>query len=423
MDIKELVKGIKNCECGKKHLCPIEYVEIGDDAISILPECCAKYSNIFLIADENTYEICGKNVENVLANKLCKVLVLKNSRSVVIPNESRVDEINDAMPENTELIIGVGSGVINDLCKYVSFARSLPYYIVATAPSMDGYASAGAAMLLNNMKVTPAAAPPKGIFADIAVIKNAPLEMLQAGYGDIIGKYSCLNDWKLSEYVNGEYFCDTVYSLTMNTVNSLAPLAGKILQRNGEAVKKLMEALVIVGIAMSYVGTSRPASGSEHHFAHFFEVTGIVNKMPYYAHGIDVIYSSYVTALIRESLVTASPANTAFDRSEWEKNIKRIYGSCADGVIALQDKLGWYTDDNYDALCNKWSGICDILACAPSAEETAKYIKAIGLSINDFFDFYGKDKITDAIFYAKDLKDRYSVLWLIKDAAHFELHL
>ncbi len=415
MDIKALVNGIKNCDCGKDHLCPIKYVEISENAVSVLPECCNGYSHIMLVADENTYAVCGKNVEKVLEGRLDRILVLENSKSVVIPDEKRVEEINSAMPKNTDLIIGVGSGVINDLCKYVSFAHSIPYYIVATAPSMDGYASAGAAMMLGGMKVTPAAAPPKGIFADISVIKNAPLEMLQAGYGDILGKYSCLNDWRLSELINGEYFCGKVYSLTADTVNALAGLAGKILARDGEAVKKLMEALVTVGIAMSYVGTSRPASGSEHHFAHFFEVTGIVHGVPYYPHGIDVLYSSYITARIREALIASHPAKKAFGKETWEANIRRIYGSCADGVIALQEKLGWYERDSYDALCEKWQKICEILASAPSAEETEKYINAIGLDINGFYEFYGKQKISDAVYYAKDLKDRYSVLWLIKD--------
>ena len=32
------------------------------------------------------------------------------------------------------------------------------------------------------------------------------LDMLKAGYGDIVGKYSCLNDWKLSALIRDEYF-------------------------------------------------------------------------------------------------------------------------------------------------------------------------------------------------------------------------
>ena len=63
---------------------------------------------------------------------------------------------------------------------------------------MDGYASKGAALILDGMKITTNADVPKAIIGDVDILKNAPFDMIQAGYGDIIGKYSCLNDWKLT---------------------------------------------------------------------------------------------------------------------------------------------------------------------------------------------------------------------------------
>lgn len=75
---------------------------------------------------------------------------------------------------------------------------------------MDGYASSGAAMIIGNMKVTYNAHVPEAIIGDVDVLKEAPMEMIQSGYGDIIGKLSCLNDWKLSVVVNDEFFCQYV---------------------------------------------------------------------------------------------------------------------------------------------------------------------------------------------------------------------
>ena len=67
---------------------------------------------------------------------------------------------------------------------------------------------------------------------------------------------------------------------------------------------KNLHSLVVVGIAMAYMGNSRPASGSEHHLSHYFEVTGLLRDEPYFAHGIDVAYSTYVTAGLREELLS-----------------------------------------------------------------------------------------------------------------------
>ena len=51
---------------------------------------------------------------------------------------------------------------------------------------------------------------------------------------------------------------------------------------------------------------------------------------------------------------------------------------------------------------------------AMTREEAEKAI-CVGLEMADFYRLYGKEKIENAILYAKDLKDRYTVLWLYYD--------
>lgn len=412
MEIQELVQGIHDCECGHDHVCPMDYVEIGEGVLQKLPMMTEKYRKILMVADVNTDRVCGKEVYDILKDKVSHYVILQdNGASVVVPNEEKIDEILSYYTDE-DLILGVGSGVINDLCKYTSNEKKIPYYIVATAPSMDGYASTGAAMILRGMKVTTPAVPPKAIIAESKVIQNAPFEMIQAGYGDIIGKFSCLNDWKLSHLINDEYFCQKVYDLTYDTTVRVRRLAKDILKRDGEAITELMKALVVVGIAMSYVGTSRPASGSEHHFSHFFEITGILTGKPYFPHGIDVVYSAVKTCELRERIAKVSPKKTPFDRATWEKEIRRIYLGSADGVIALQNKLGWYEEDKEEKIKKLWPEILAILKDCPTGAEMLSIVEEIGLPYNRFVEMYGEEKIEDAYRYAKDLKDRYSVLWL-----------
>ncbi len=412
MELKNLLKGIDDCNCGKKHSCPIDFVEIGNGVIEKLSEICEAYKHIVLVSDGNTYEVCGKKVFSVLKNKIDTNLILNEDGELVIPNEKSIAIIGSKITAETDLIIGVGSGVINDLCKYVSFKNNLYYFIVATATSMDGYASVGSALILNDMKVTLNARPPKAIVADTIVLKNAPMEMLQAGYGDIIGKYSCLNDWKLSALINNEYFCQKVYDITFESAEKVKQLSEGVKNRDENTVAALMEALVVVGIAMSYVDCSRPASGSEHHLSHFFEITGILNKEKYFPHGIDVAYSAVVTSEIREKIISSKPHERMFNREKWLSEIKRVYTEAADGVIKLQDCLGWYEQDDVAIINDKWQQIIDLLNDAPKPEEFIQMLNKVGLDYNEFTKLYGEKKISDAILYAKDLKDRYSVLWL-----------
>ncbi|MBR5528123.1 MAG: sn-glycerol-1-phosphate dehydrogenase [Clostridia bacterium] len=412
MNVRELQRSFENCPCGRRHLCPIDNVAIGSGILGDMISLCADYNNILLVSDNNTYAAAGKAVYDIIGSKVYKNLILSDNADVVVPNEEKIDEIDSYITSDTDLIIGVGSGVINDLCKYTSFKKDIPYFIVATAPSMDGYASVGAALILGGMKVTLNARPPKAIIADTSVLKNAPLDMIRAGYGDIIGKFSCLNDWKLSALINGEYFCDKVYDMTYASAKQIEKLAEGISARDEKTVGVLMEALVNVGVAMSFVDCSRPASGSEHHLSHFFEITGLLDGKEYFAHGIDVVFSSVVTARIRREILAKTPSKRPFDRKKWEGNIRRIYSTSADGIVALQDKLGWYEKDDCSAVYEKWEEIKKVLADSPSPEEFIGMISAAGLDYSEFEKMYGKDKIYDAVLYAKDLKDRYSVLWL-----------
>lgn len=411
-DIRELTKGISGCACTRAHTCPIDLVEISSGVIERLDTLCADYGRILLIADQNTWRVCGEKAAAVLGNRVADKVVFETGSDVLVPDEAAIAVIDKHITGDIDLILGVGSGVINDLCKHTSFTHNLPYYIVATATSMDGYASVGAALILEGMKITLNARPPKAIIADPAVLKDAPMEMLQAGYGDIIGKYSCLNDWKLAACIRNEYFCQTVYDLTASQVERVRALADGIAARDEAAVGALMEALVTVGIAMAYVGNSRPASGSEHHFSHYFEITGILRGEPYLAHGIDVLYSAVATARLRGQILAGKPELRAFDKAAWEQEIRRVYGSSAEGVIALQKKLGWYEQDDSAVVCEKWDEICDILREAPGEEEMLALTSQIGLDYADFEALYGKAKLDDAVLYAKDLKDRYTVLWL-----------
>ncbi len=414
MDINELLSGVK-CSCGKVHTCDIKYVYIEKNAAERLKVICREDKNILIVADENTYAAAGEMTVKALTGKTIKKVIF-SGKEVLVPNEEAIAEVVGGL-EGVDLIIGVGSGVIQDLCKYVSFYNNVPYIIVATAPSMDGYASNGAAMITGGMKVTHPAGLPKAIIADTQVLSNAPIDMIKAGYGDIIGKFSALNDWKLSHLINDEYFCDYIYNVTAQQIKRTLDLAEGILKKDEESIKTLMEALVIIGIMMSFASSSRPASGSEHHLSHFFEITGIVTNSDYFPHGIDVAYSTVITAQVREKILASKfPLKFCRPTDEcYQRKMKEIYQDVADGCIALQNKVCNYTNDRMSVYLKKEGEIREVLAQMPSSEEIREMLTLVDLDINEFYALYGKERIENAVLYAKDLKDRYTVLWLNYD--------
>ena len=418
MNINELLLGVDRCACGKAHKCPIKHVIIGEGATSALSDITKKYKKILLVADENTYA-AARGAESYINEKIYDRIIFPGN-VILVPNEDSINRIKSKINNETDLILGIGSGVINDLCKHTSFEFGVPYHIIATAPSMDGYASKGAALIIGGMKVTLNASVPEAIIADTDILKKAPMEMIIAGYGDIIGKYSCLSDWKLSALVRGEYICDFVVNTTYEEIEKTRKIAKLLKTRDSDAIETLMKALVSVGILMAYVGNSRPASGSEHHFSHYFEIVGILKGEEYLPHGIDVFYSAAETAKIREIICALeSPLlpRESLLRCKYKDDIHRIYGNLAGEIFELQDKVGLYSESEARLLVyrEKWREICALLREAPKFSEMQGLLSEVGMQYSSFKELYGDKKINDAYLYAKDLKDRYTLLWMYYD--------
>ena len=204
---------------------------------------------------------------------------------------------------DTDVIISVGSGVICDIGKYMSFSLGIPSIVIATAPSMDGYASDCSAFIIDDIKRSVPSSPPKVIIGDVDILKNAPMDMILSGLGDMLGKYSALRDWKLGNIVLGEYYCDVVSKLVKTSVDNCVSEIEGYKRRDDKAIEHLMKGLVLVGIAMSFVGNSRPASGAEHHISHLWEMMFLMEGRKAVFHGTKVGIGTILVNRIAEDLI------------------------------------------------------------------------------------------------------------------------
>ena len=413
VQLHELINRDIVCSCGRTHRCDIPALRIGRNALDDLPALLGDFRHVLLVADKNTDAVAGRRVRALLGGRLDAEIVFDTGEDLLVPDEKSIRAIEERLTARTDLVLGIGSGVVNDLCKYVSFYHGLKSGIVATAPSMDGYASSGAAMILSGMKVTATTHAPVLILGDVDVLASAPMDMIRSGYADIIGKYSALSDWRLSELVNGEYLCPYVYGIVMERTNDLRDLAPRIAARDGDAIGALMETLVLVGVCLTLLSTTRPGSGSEHHMSHYFEITGLIDGAPYFPHGTDVGYATVVTAEMRERIRSVdSPVFHKISDEARFRAYERIYKGLAPEVKALQDGTRRYENSVDGVYREKWDEIREILAECPTADEIGEMLLAVGFDLSAFERLYGAKKIKNGTWFAKDLKDRYSVLWL-----------
>lgn len=291
------------CSCGKRHSVGIKKIIIESGCLQQLPQVIKELGakQVFILADTNTWRVAGEKADKLLeeAGFSRNGKIFKTEKPLV-PNEATIGGALAAMEAEDDLILAVGSGTINDTARLLSARTGIPYVIAATAPSMDGYASTVSPMILEGHKITKPAVYPTAIVADISIMKDAPAEMLTAGFGDIIGKYTALADWKLARDLKGEYYCEESAALMARALERCAENAAGLIARDPKAIQLVTEALVLSGVAMGLVGNSRPASGAEHHFAHFWEVDALNHGEEHPLHGNAVGAAAVVSASLYE---------------------------------------------------------------------------------------------------------------------------
>lgn len=322
-----------SCACGKSHKVDIQAIRVGSGVIQELPGILRDLgaSHIFLVADNYTFEAAGRQVEQLLDQAgLAYHKRVFQTETPLVPNEYALGSVLAAMTSQDDMLLAVGSGTLNDVTKYVSARTGIPYVIAATAPSMDGYASTVAPTILDGFKTTLPAVYPAAIVADVDILKDAPMPMLTAGFGDIIGKFTSLADWRLSHQLNGEYYCPEVAGVIEAAVETCAANAKALAQREPQAIQAVTEALILSGLAMGMVGVSRPASGAEHQMAHYWEMDALRRGEEHPLHGNAVGVGTVLAASLYEMAAEYLPQGFAAPDKGQILACLQAAGSCAD---------------------------------------------------------------------------------------------
>lgn len=303
------------CSCGRVHRIRTKKILLGKGVLSRIPAVLAELNlrgKALILFDEATYEAAGREVESILIRSGFSVIpgFLEKEEHVPFlePDERARSQIGDYLFQQPNFLVAVGSGVINDLAKFVAHRVKLPYVAVATAPSMDGYVSPGAPMLVGGYKVTYDATPPLALFADLEILRSAPLVLIQAGFADLVGKITANADWVLRRVLWGEDFCDSLWEHTVSFLQDLDACAEGVAKRDEKAITVLTQALIQSALSMEMIGDSRPASGGEHLIAHHLEMMALHRGLYPSLHGLRVGAATVIVWYLFRSFLTEGEA-------------------------------------------------------------------------------------------------------------------
>lgn len=422
-----------SCPCGKKHELILKDIVLKKGAIFTLPEKVKEFGvkKVFLLMDRNTQKVAGEKAVELLNKEGISTVKFVYNEENLEPDDRALEQLFSAYDKSCDIVIGVGSGVINDLGKMLSSKENKPYIIVATAPSMDGYASASSSMVINGLKVSISSKCADVIIGDIDILKNAPIEMLKAGIGDMLAKYVSLAEWKIAKEIRGEYYCERVAILMRQALNKCVDNAKGLLNRNEKAVEAVFEGLIIGGLAMAFAGVSRPASGVEHYLSHVWDMRGLEFNSKVNFHGIQCAVGTFIAVKLYEKLLKITPDREKalnyvkqFDYNLWADELKKFLGKSAITMIELEKTERKYDLNKHakrlEIIINKWDIICKIIREEIPTKESFENIletvkipktcKEMGLFCDEITSF----KAT------KDIRDKYVLSFLLWDLGVLE---
>jgi len=373
-----------------------------------------------VVSDPTTYEVLGRRVQRA-AEAVAEV------NSVVLPDKPHADaDLAEDIAESArtaDALIAVGSGTVNDLCKYAGALAGKPYAVFATAPSMNGYTSVNAAITEHGHKKSIQAQSALGVFIDLEIFAAAPPRMIRSGLGDSLCRPTAQADWLLAHLLLDQPYRRAPFALLAEDEALLFAEPEGLLTGDLDAMARLARTLVLSGFGMTICGGSHPASQGEHLIAHYLEMM-MDPSLPSAFHGEQIAVATLTMARLQERMLAGPPPvvrPSRLDRAEFEAR----YGPATGRSCWTEFATKRLDDETAAALNERLAGswpriaqqIAEVSLPAASLQETVKKIAGpttaedLGLPSETY---------RDAVLHAREIRDRYTFLDLAADSGALE---
>ncbi|NLK69038.1 MAG: sn-glycerol-1-phosphate dehydrogenase [Clostridiaceae bacterium] len=420
------------CSCGKVHRADIKEIIIQEGALSIVPSLVKKHGGLkaFIIADKNTFMAAGETLCENLSDENIPFSLYVFDNEDLKPDEFAVGQLVMHFDTECDFIIAVGSGTLNDIGKVLASITDKPYMIVGTAPSMDGFASATSSVIRDSIKVSLNTVCPTVIVADLDIMCQAPDQLLQAGIGDMLAKYISICEWRVSHFISGEYYCEKIAAIVRSAVKKCIEIPN-LFSKEPLSIKPLIEGLIFTGVAMSFAGVSRPASGMEHYFSHIWDMRELAFNTPATLHGIQCGTATFLCLRIYEYITSIVPNRQKaldfvnhFSVENWNDFLVQFLGEeSAHTVIELEKKEKKYDlrshQSRLEAIVEGWDEIVKIISEElPNIEWLENYMATVGIPTNPAELGHPNTEVQHAFLVTKDIRDKYIGSRLLWDLGH-----
>ena len=378
-------------------------------------------STLAVVSDPDTDAALGARVDKALSGafRLIRIRLPRNSEA----EEDTVREVERAGAP-ADAYIAVGSGTINDLCKFAGVESGKPYAVFATAPSMNGYTSKTASIRVAGMKRTLPAQLAAGVFMDLGVMAASPVRLIRAGVGDSVCRPACQADWLLAHHLRGDDFMDLPFLLLAEDEPRLFAEPEALLRGDLEAHACLARVLTLTGLNTAYCGGSHPGSQGEHLLSHYMEMLeergGGRPGRQHTFHGEQIGVTTLTMARLQQELLAREKIEVHPCDLD-EADFMRRYGPEL-GPACWKEFLPKRLDRQAAAewnerLQSRWETARQLIAkVAWTPDRIASVLNRVGAPTRPEELGWSMTDYRDAIGHAAETRNRYTFLDLARDA-------
>lgn len=410
------------CECGKTHALATRDIVYAESVVRRLPAILAANARgrkVALFDDARTDAAAGAACRSALAEAgwtTQHLLVADGPHDGPVCDDRTRDELMRRL-QPADILLAVGSGVINDLTKWIARETRLPYVVVATAASMNGYTSNNIAPTIRGVKRVVDGAVPLAVLADPDVIAGAPYKLTASGLGDVLAKPVSMTDWRLNHLLFGEYYCAVCAQLIRSLESGYLEHPEAILARQPEAIRSLFFALLYSGVSMTLAGTSFPASGGEHMISHVLDMTAAIQGVNHDYHGRQVGLGTIFACALYERIMALDSPRFQFHAEPTDANYWKELTTVVEEEHVLKRRKAERAAQRFTEDPGLWDKLrAELKPMTRPAADIKRCLKMAGAAhrIEDIG--CTRERFLDAALHSHQMRERYTIIDLSRAA-------
>ncbi len=330
-----------------------------------------------LLSDGGPYRTPDGPVVDRLAKQLGDCPVIQLGTGTVRADEETVEravaevEAGCRRPSGSgadRLLISVGAGTLTDIAKVTAQRTGSRHVAVQTACSINGFIADRSVLVIAGAKRTVVSRWPDVLVADSDILTAAPAKLNLAGVGDLSTVPNAVAEWQLAARLgHGPAYDAAVVEQVLAAMPALPDLARAVRDAEPTGLADLARLLAASGLSMGIVGSTAPASGSEHAVSHLLEMALSRQSGAAAPHGMQVTVATRlalrVWQLVDQTIRSTDASVRVPDEAASRDAVERAFGELGAKTVeecwtAYSAKRDWLLahQSDVEGLVSDWDG-------------------------------------------------------------------